>query len=670
MSENENGNSSQSKGEKTRILKHVKKKRSDSLLVGYLNRFTALIYALFSEAIPGRFLSSPERLYKDGVIGRVLYHDSSEKSKNRRAKIANTLENGAAARVVSKIGFSMLTMSINVYGVFFMFYGISSFLVNGAILFMTGEFRTGMGDVLPRAAIILCSLPFVVSKGTACSILRNGRFGRFLAFKYLCIPEDELKHDTRLGGTAYLLISSTLGLALGIPTYKLHLMYMPAIFLVLVSVFVILASPEAGVIIGITLIPFLQSESIYTLILIFIIAMTSISYILKVMRGKRVVRISTAGIFVLLYVASLLISGLFNNIGQKAVVETLVISFVLMGVFFTSYNLMRSEKRVDVCLKVIVFSVVLISFSEILKFVYNGVSGGLAYSLKNNLGYAVSGSEIYIKYSSEVFGLLSAMSAPLIISKCFSQKRIYGVLSVILSFVCVLYGMTVNSTFETVVAFVAGIAIFLVVRGHKSLTVILAAICPVIALYIAYPYFVSYLPMSVGELLAKFLPGSGEMSAYRSEIITSVWNMLKDGHLSGIGVGNYAFGKFFGEYSNSVSTDFATPGNLYMQILCWSGVLGFLIFFSFIFAFIKVVFGYATISTDKKRKSIIVALFCGVISSLFLGLSGCIWSDLRSFYIFWFIAGLTLGYAEDGIDREKQRYARMGSTPYNTDIEI
>ncbi len=643
------------------------KRKSRSLILYYLNMFTAFIYSLFRRGRIGRFISGNDDFFEESTVGRLLKGGKSDK--NRKRPLAAVLENGFAAKRVKKTGYSLLTMSCNVYGLFFLVYGAATVILYYALLFITNKYNNGVSGLLTGISVIICSLPLIMKNSSAAETLRTSRLGRRLVFNYFCIPEENLNLEKKLGGTAYMLVAAFAGLAFGALTYFVHPIYLPLLFVATAVLFTVLASPETGVIITVTFVPFLRYFSISYEILIIMIGITALSYVLKILRGKRTVSFSPAGVMVILYAASIVISGINSEAGYTAFLQSIAGAFIILGSFFMAHNLMRSDKKSDVCLKILLFLVVFISVLDLALLYYSTVSDGLIYSVRNQFKVVLSESTTYVTYGVEIFGLFAAMVSPLLISKCFSQKRIYGVVSTLLCFLTVLCNTFLSGSYENLVALCIGVVLYLILYGHKTLTVVLIIALPAAAFLIMYPYFLNHFGFRpLGEILNKYLPETDSSSPYVGEITSCVLDMIGDGHLGGIGAGDYAFAHVFPRYANAVSASASDPGTLYMQVLCWSGVIGFLIFAAFILFLARSGLGYIKFSSDSREKLRTLALFCGFITALLYGAVSCIWSDTGGFYIFWLIAGMLSGSVSAGYEKEKQKEAYMGKSPKDTDI--
>ena len=144
------------------------------------------------------------------------------------------------------------------------------------------------------------------------------------------------------------------------------------------------------------------------------------------------------------------------------------------------------------------------------------------------------------------------------------------------------------------------------------------------------------------------MPANDPISSSRSEISESISAMIADGNQSGIGAGSHAYNMMLPQYANAVSRENGAQGNLYWQIICWSGIGGLVAFLAFFFILLKKSLGYIMLSRHKKLRGAVLALFCSMSVALAFGLVNCLWTDVRMLYLFWVCAGLLAGYIREG----------------------
>ena len=123
-------------------------------------------------------------------------------------------------------------------------------------------------------------------------------------------------------------------------------------------------------------------------------------------------------------------------------------------------------------------------------------------------------------------------------------------------------------------------------------------------------------------------------TSYRVYIWLGTLNMLKDFGIYGIGLGSDAYNKIYPFYSYS-SIIAPHAHNIYLQLLCETGIIGLGVFLSTMVISLKKIFlGYLS---DKKGLCgiVCIAVVAGLLGFLLQGAFDYVWYNYRVFLIFW-----------------------------------
>lgn len=139
-------------------------------------------------------------------------------------------------------------------------------------------------------------------------------------------------------------------------------------------------------------------------------------------------------------------------------------------------------------------------------------------------------------------------------------------------------------------------------------------------------------------------------TSYRVYIWLGTLNMLKDFGIYGIGLGSDAYNKIYPFYSYS-SIIAPHAHNIYLQLLCETGIIGLGVFLSSMVISIKKIFlGY--LSDKKGLCGIICAtVIAGLLGFLLQGAFDYVWYNYRVFLIFWMT--LAIGIAARRVQNDK-----------------
>lgn len=656
---------------------NVQQEKRRSLIITFLNRFAAFIYSLFAETWIGRKIAGNDKIYESSYVGKFLSGDKklSDKARTRKRRISEVLEDGIAARCIRKISNALAIMSVNIYGMFFMAYGVSSTIVYFiSVYVITRQSDMTIARLFTCITIAVVSIPLLASNKSVSELFGSGRLSYKIAVKYFRIPKEKLSPKEKLGGTGAMLVSALIGVILGALSFYVSPAVVLCIFLVFNVVFLIHAMPEIGVLLSVLAIPFMQYLAFSKLILISLILVTLISFIIKVLKGNRSFHISAPGLMVVLYCIATVISSSFSPMGAAPFFNSLVSSVVVIGGYFLGSNLTRKQNIRDIAIKTLTVSLVVIAILQFWNMYYMSISSGIEYSLNFEYRSIISNAGFEPTYNIRLPGLLASMLSPLLIAQCFKQKRVYNVVALMLCFIPVVLSIAFYGTFEVMLALFFGIALYLVLYSHKTLTAIILLTVPFAIAAMLLPFALRFFGIesipTFSEAVDLIFPNNGEVWGERSSVIKDAWAMIRDGHMSGIGVGEDVFLRMLAPYASITSENASDAGTMYIQVICESGMLGFLIFFSFVFLLCRDSFKYVMRGSDKNERNVTLALLCGFVTAVLLGSVSCIYSDLQMKFLFWLCAGMLQCQAARGRENEKRIDACMEYGAYNTDISI
>ncbi len=637
-----------------------------------LNMFTTFIYSLFAH---GRVMDKcfgDNSLYESSVCNQSLDKTARSFQKGKLAVFVEWLiEKSVSLQAIGAVRAFLSQIKLSVYGIFCCVFGLTTVFTYYTTLLLGGTPAHGISSVVVAAVIIICSIPMMVSQRSAASYIAESGFLRKIAVSLLGIPEEKLKSGKRLGGTGYMLSAAGLGLVCGGSTYFWHPSYMPVVLLIIVTVCLISANPETGVLMTVATVPFLQYFDIGDFVLICMVVVTALSYISKLLRHRRVITFTAESIMVLIFCGFILIASLFSPGGTKSLLEAVLVIVVILGGFFTTYNLMRGDRLLSSCTGIIAVTFSVLAVVGVWNVLYDAVVDGVKYSMSDYVQPILEGNNLYIADSAEVFGVFAVIAFPIVVSclaRCKNAPKaiLWLVLLALLVAAVFIYG-----TYETVIAIMIEFCLFWILYSHKTLNVVLISLIPLGIITVLYPYFANYFGIySIGEEIRSLLPLSFPDAPRYHGIVGSTINMLTDGNLAGIGVGEHAYTSAMKGYTDAVSSGAASPATFWLQIVCWSGLGGFITFVIFLALLFKNGVSYLASARDKNLRIGALALFCGAVTLLVFGGVNCIWNDMRMLYLFWTVMGLFVGYVREGRGRERSLAAEMMQENYSSDVDL
>jgi O-antigen ligase len=116
-------------------------------------------------------------------------------------------------------------------------------------------------------------------------------------------------------------------------------------------------------------------------------------------------------------------------------------------------------------------------------------------------------------------------------------------------------------------------------------------------------------------------------------------DMLKDYWFSGIGPGTAAFNLIYPAYGlNTIAAPHAH--NLYLQLMCDSGILGLGLFGLLLLSFYRMNFTAFSRTRDKETRIYLIAVVASVSGFLLQGMTDYAFYNNRVTLLFWVIIGL------------------------------
>ena len=624
-----------------------KKKRNKSLLITWLTRIISYISALFLNSWIGRGIMNSGNVFRDSFFRKifVIKKRSLRKENSFIKNLSLVFENGFFARMGRSLASLMSSLCINVYGTFFMSFGLCTIITQlVGVYVLKATLTNSEVGLLTGATAVACSVPFLLSSKTVIQIFSGGKVARKITVGLLCIPEEKLWNTKKIGGAQFMLVSALLGLVAGAATYYIYPIQIVAAFLIFILVVLIFAYPESGVILSCILIPFLQYLSYVDLVLLTLVMLTSISYVIKLIRGKRTFHMSSAGVMVVLFGIAMIIAGIFSPGGQTALLHSIYNVMIIWGAFFVGGNLTKNDNVRKICIKILTAALVVIALLQFFNLYYSNLYASFEQTVKEDYRYIVLNSKLGVSLNLKIPGLWAAMLSPLLISECFKRKRIYGAVAVILSFVPVVLSIAYFGTLEIMIALLIGVALYLILHSQKSIPNILIVIMCIALVFMLMPIVAAQFGIhnltTFSEFIDNIFPGSNELSAYRFHIESDTLKMLFDGNIFGIGSGVEAYRAAIAPYVTPVSANAEMPGTSYTQIFCEAGIVGLFIFVIFSAFLLKSGIKYVIKAKDREYKTLLLGLISGYITALILASASCIFEDVQMRYLFWLYAGL------------------------------
>jgi hypothetical protein len=197
----------------------------------------------------------------------------------------------------------------------------------------------------------------------------------------------------------------------------------------------------------------------------------------------------------------------------------------------------------------------------------------------------------------------------------------------------------------------------------------------------AIPFLPLVLPSSIVSRFTSIGNLADTSTSYRVNIWRGTMHMLEDYWSCGIGIGEAAWDTVYPRYSLAAIEAAPHSHNLYLQITVECGIVGLILFLTFIFLLLRYNFTFyrrledmrqdiaasirpegtvltgqdstrklegATLSRITKLRMEAAAPLCGILAVLVQSFTDYTWYNYRVYLMFWLAAGLSVAYTRCG----------------------
>jgi len=614
----------------------VKKKRSfadvfrSSMIIKGLGGLSSLIYRGIRSGIFGGMLTSYGKV--TSAVSRSMTATELERLDIRsrvilpfKLKLAGWSEESVIVRLLRRLFFGLLALPMKTYGVFLFSYAFYSALIYLFKLFYytdADKLQPDLGYIGVLSVMLISSVAMIASKHYLAGALKSGPASRFLLFRVAGLRTNCLDHIN--AGVGKYLFAFFFGLLFGFSSFIIHPLTVIAATVLAGVLCLVFIKPEFGLLAIMTALPFLP-----TMVLVAAVLFVALSYIIKVMLGKRTLKLDLMDIVVALFALLMVFGGLVSA-DSASVAPMLVYVAFLLG-YFLCVNLIRNTEWVDKCVAGIVISSVPVSLYGLYQNFFGVTS---AKWLDKNMFGSIEGRVVSTFENPNVLAEYLIMLIPLLLALVIladtKRTRFAVFLALVFSLGCLVYTWSRGAW----LGFMLGAAIFLLMYSKKTLMVLIpgALAAPLVLLVLPRDNSIVQRFMSIGNM-------ADSSTSYRVNIWRGVCDLVSDFWAGGIGIGYEPFRRVYPTYSLEAIEAAPHSHNLFLQILVEIGIVGLIVFLAAMFVYSKRTLS-VFVSESRNRKLIPAALFCGTLSVLAQGMTDYIWYNYRVYLMFWLLIGL------------------------------
>ena len=528
--------------------------------------------------------------------------------------------------------------NIKTFGFIFLTFGLLTVLLYFARGFLSAYIPV-TDEISLAAGIIFAalSIPMLILDGPMSQVLQEYLITDLVFFDFLCIkrmPPSEKEFAPN--PPAAILIGSAIGIiGLFVPT-----IWVVGVVLFALYAYLSIESPEFSLFSSILIVPYLSVNRPEEYgILVTLVIITSISFVRKLIFGKRVLNLEQYDILIGLMLLAVLVSGIVlsgrESFGWSVKYISLSLVYILVG------NIITNRRLADCAVNAIIFSAVLPAFTSVIEFIRLIATRSFTEIYYDGISSVFSSREIAAAH----FAVSVAMAVAMAIQTSGMIRAGYIAIGAF-----IFLGLLLTFEPFAYIAVILAIGAYLAVRKGKAFSLLLLPIA-------AVPYLLMFFVPS--DILGKII-GISTDGLYPADIL-KLWaaslEIFGEHPMLGIGIGSEAFSSAISKFDFSVTNSH----NLFIELAAEAGIVALLAFILILWVRMRHRVTYHKYLKKSDIRIISSSASCAVFVLITIGATVYIWQDLSLFYLFWCVFGIgsaTLRIAKQESD-DRELYSKM-----------
>lgn len=270
-----------------------------SLIISAFSLLSAKIAEVTGRSAVCRMLYAPDSV--DSALGNGFFAGMVNKTdiygralRPAKSFFSRLAENSVIIRTIRTTTDKLLRKPLQTFGIFLFFLGLlgGGVTVLGKLGFISAA--SGADDLMLCALMAIFALPLMLSRRKLASVFSNSSFFKTVFVDRLGFETQKLKRDERGASDIFLVFLIAViisAVSVFVPMTRIVLFLISAC-----TMLFLICNPEAGVLACVAAIPIVGTEIIGRVLII-----TTVGYLLKVLVGKRGIKLSSTDIFVIMY---------------------------------------------------------------------------------------------------------------------------------------------------------------------------------------------------------------------------------------------------------------------------------------------------------------------------------------------------------------------------------
>ncbi len=630
---------------------------SDRKRIGMLSGLSKTLENAFSKKALNSGMSrlsdypSSEKLFEESAVFRFFQGRSvSKKMLKFKNRFAYLCENSVLLNFLYGFPSKYVTSCIKNTAAFLLSYSLSAVSTLFVQSYLTD---TPLDSFQLSAAVIfvMFALPLLISDSSVYRLLCGGTFLKSLLFDTFFMPKNEYAEKANPGKFSLLTVAA--GLLLGLCVRHVSILAVPVCILLLLILSIILISPESGLALLVFCAPFLSFSSYSSLILASFVCFVMLSFIFKLLRGRRIQRFSVETLVFLLLTFGVLLSSV--PVGTASAKAALISAVMMLG-YYLSVNLFRNEDKLMGVVRIISLSAAVVSSYGIIQYILGEAPlGWLDFSLFPE----ISGRSVSFFENPNMLGAYLALSFPFsleLMSGTDRSCRFAGTLSSVLSVICAVLTWSRGCWLGMFIGFV----LYFVFLTPRSVVLL-----PVSAVSITAAAFI--FPDTLGQRLLSFFSMSDSANRYRVRVWQGSFKALSDCWYSGAGAGDMAFRSVYLNYSLTSAEKAVHSHSIFLQLGLGCGIITLALFCIFILLLLRKTLCCSGTQVKCTTARIAFAAFSSVCSACISGIFDNVFYNYRVMFLFYCVCGICSVASKLAIDH---LVTRDSASPEAVDVTI
>lgn len=604
-----------------------------SVILRGLHRATAWLYALILDSMLGRYMTGYRKTSEALSHSRIRRLFRSKRKRSDRVtfrirhRISSVVEKSVFCRAVTALERAALQCSLNSYAIFLLFFGCFSIVSYYVTASLSPE-NSHLAYAITGGAMVLFSLPLFASTRSLAHSLYQSAFFHLLLVRMLGLAEERFRSYDQKGREHYL-VALIMAILLGSLTFLYPPYTMLAIAFSVVLLLMIMRDPEVGMLLSVVLCPFFALTARPTVSLLVLVGVTLFSFVVKLLCGKRVLRLELIDAAVLLLGLLYVLGGIATPGGQASLQSALTYA-LLMSIYIMVANLVRSQDGIRRITHLLIMTCTLIALYGL----WQRLAGTVDIAYVDMTLFSDLGGRVYATWENpNMLAEYLVLLLPLIFAGLLQSDRwtrgVGYALCFAIAALCLVFTWSRGAWLGAVIS----LFLMLLCLSHKVLSYVLLAVLPSAALLPLLPEKVVRRFASIGNM-------ADSSVLYRLNLWRGVEQMLGDHWLTGVGVGERAFCAVYSRYALSGIESAMHSHSLYLGLVCGLGIVGLAVFAIALLLWLRRALEYYRFGEWRGARLVVLGGIAGVVALLIMGIFDDIFYNYRIFFMFWAVMGL------------------------------